>query len=528
MFGQAIATKNTPIEERNAYYNALFSKSSKYIEVRIINGNEGVKKQLFFTYEELLKFEPPMEHNVYVGLFDRYNTKSGKIENCFKTKCLWADFDDMTLDEIRYRIEMSKLPTPSMIVGSGNGYHVYWILNKVVGHEIKPLLQAMVKRLGADDRATDIARVLRVPGTNNVKETPIPCEIVQSDNGLRTSVKQLESILGVKAQIEEKQRTGAITELLEVTFNGLHNMAYGVGKGERNFCTGRITQTLKRLNYTKQEVKNIVVRWNKLNTPVKNEKELLEDVETYWHAEDTDKQYRYAGKEFSNERLQELNKRFITENTTFFKSDEVDSFHYDNDLLGDNFYKIDGLTFAILGIVKLAKETKNKGVTRQEIANLCRRHINDKTMLNAISFLEKHGHIGKKAKKGYLTYYYPEEKPFSEDRGFTSVPRLLHRLFISEVEARELEKIVQERGIQKRQQHRSYERLNELRYKLLILMESYAYDSKRIVFVSNRMIADRMRIHSKTVKRNLEWLEENHYISTYLKNGKRYIKMIYA
>lgn len=494
MFGQAIATKNTPIEERNAYYNALFSKSSKYIEVRIINGNEGVKKQLFFTYEELLKFEPPMEHNVYVGLFDRYNTKSGKTENCFKTKCLWADFDDMTLDEIRYRIEMSKLPTPSMIVSSGNGYHAYWILNKVVGHEIKPLLKAMVKRLGADDRATDIARVLRVPGTNNVKETPIPCELLQADNGLRTSVKQLESILGVKAQIEEKQRTGAITELLEVTFNGLHNMAYGVGKGERNFCTGRIVQTLKRLNYTKREVENIILRWNKLNDPIKSEKEMLGDVKNYWHREEL----RFTGKEFTDERLQELNERFIDEKTTFFKPDEVESHHYDNELLKpETFKKISGLTFAVLSTIKLSE---GEGIRREHIADLCNRDKTDKKLRDSLKTLEDMKYI-KVKKKGKTNFYFFTEKA-NYKRGFTAIPKLLHRVFIT-------------KGI------------TEPEYKLLILLESYAYDNKKEVFPTNMELSFRTGQTERNVRNNLRRLEHKQYIKTEVKKGKRYIRLIY-
>lgn len=517
-------------KDQQKFYDVMFGNFNNYIEVRLID-QDNKSKSIFLTYNELINYPTPIDTNVYVGVYERRNKGSGKTGNCTKTNVVYLDIDNQTHEQLMLKIKENGLPRPSMIVHSGNGYHVYWRLDKPAGHELKPIIDKLASILKADTLATDTARILRVPDTFNIKNGIKECKLVEFNDN-EVTIEQLEYQLGVIAKLEHKtyvNRNNVIPELAKIKYNGLHNMAFGVKKGERNFCTGRIVQTLKKLNYTKRETFSILYKWNRLNKPKKNTEELNTDINAFWHADKSEKQYRYAGKTFTNDRLEELNRKFIDKQTLFFKSDEVNSLHYDNDLLGDDFHKLNGLTFAVLAFIKLSIETKEKGMTKRKLSELSRRHLRDKTLEQSLRYLEGKGHITTKSRKGYPTYYFPEEKPFSQERGFTAVPKLLHRMFISEIESRELEKVIQKtKGTVKRQEHQPYERLNELRYKLLILLESYAYDNKRIVFVGNRTIADRMRVHSRTVKRNLQWLEDNHYITIYKEKGKRYIKLIYA
>jgi hypothetical protein len=44
-------------------------------------------------------------------------------------RALWADIDNATVDEVLTRIEAAGLPRPSNTVSSGNGVHVYWLLD---------------------------------------------------------------------------------------------------------------------------------------------------------------------------------------------------------------------------------------------------------------------------------------------------------------------------------------------------------------------------------------------------------------
>lgn len=484
--------------DQEIFYNALFSNIESYVEIRLFN-REGKKEGRFFlTVNDLFNYHTPQDKNVYIGIFERGTKRNGKIENCTRTNAIWLDFDNMELEEIKFRIDMAGIPQPSMIISSGHGYHVYWLLDKPRGHEVKPILDKLASTIHADTASTDIARVLRVPDTMNVKGHPVPCEMIEYNKNI-TSLERFEKCLGIKASkpIETRHTSGIIAELASIKFNGLNNMASGVGKGERNFCTGRIVQTLRRLNYTKQETINIVFRWNQLNRPIKQAEELKKDINTFWYEYADTNRLRYDGKEFSDTRLQELNKRFISDATTFFKGDDVNFGQYDNELLHpEKFKKIGGLTFAMLSIIKLKRE---KGIQREHLADLCSRNPFDKKLTGGLKQLEKLGYLTIK-RKGKVYFYYYKEKP-NFKRGFTSVPSLLDEAYLGK-------------------------RITESEYKLMIILESYAFDNKREIFTSNKVLAYRMGVTEQTIKNNLKRLKHKIYIDTEFKKGKRYIVLL--
>ncbi len=58
-------------------------------------------------------------------------------------------------------------PQPTALVHSGGGLHCYWKLQAALmpTPDIRTKIRALVHELGADQGATDLSRVLRVPGT---------------------------------------------------------------------------------------------------------------------------------------------------------------------------------------------------------------------------------------------------------------------------------------------------------------------------------------------------------------------------
>ncbi len=98
--------------------------------------------------------------------------------------CLFAEFDAKHFagDKPAALAHIEALdPTPSVVVDSGGGYHCYWLLTDPfilasaddrarADHAQK----GWVKRVGSDDGAKDLARVLRVPGTYNFKPEYAP------------------------------------------------------------------------------------------------------------------------------------------------------------------------------------------------------------------------------------------------------------------------------------------------------------------------------------------------------------------
>jgi hypothetical protein len=88
-----------------------------------------------------------------------------------------------TITEEQAKKALKEFPLkPSIIVKSGGGIQIYW-LNKepVTGKDLwrmKAINKAVAIHLGADTQSVDLARILRVPGTKNVKYTPPrDCEI---------------------------------------------------------------------------------------------------------------------------------------------------------------------------------------------------------------------------------------------------------------------------------------------------------------------------------------------------------------
>lgn len=168
-------------------------------------------------------------------------------------RCLWADVDNCSVEEALKRCKEAGLPPPSAVVSSGNGVHLYWVLEQpyviddvpeppqvfrefveiqgrkrcikfflergtdrrinlndpATGRSIPSAtpalspkaihLQDVIKGVAAKlsgDHTIDLARLLRLPGTLNRKDerngrTPVPCRLVSCD-GQRYALSEFE------------------------------------------------------------------------------------------------------------------------------------------------------------------------------------------------------------------------------------------------------------------------------------------------------------------------------------------------
>lgn len=136
--------------------------------------------------------------NVYFAL-STYQMSDGKFrrtsDNTVYQKSFWLDLDcdvekaktgDAYADKasaaksLANFLKVTGLPAPA-IVDSGNGYHVYWILNKAISTTAWKSLALMFRKvckangLIADHhRTADAASILRMPGTYNHKHEAKP------------------------------------------------------------------------------------------------------------------------------------------------------------------------------------------------------------------------------------------------------------------------------------------------------------------------------------------------------------------
>ena len=122
--------------------------------------------------------------DIYFAVCTRYEN-GGKKADCMRVNCVWVDFDNV-----------KELPSfgkhkPDLMVNSGGGFHVYWLLTSPVfvrtgrWQEIEAINRGLTKKFnqhvrpvdpskkfGGDIMTIDITRILRVPDFYNYKYTP--------------------------------------------------------------------------------------------------------------------------------------------------------------------------------------------------------------------------------------------------------------------------------------------------------------------------------------------------------------------
>ena len=157
------------------FIKSIFHNADGYIELREIRSNN-TKQRFFADPDEVIRYQAEKLKNVfltniYYGVFTR-EYKKGTADSCKTTGALWADYDGMKKSEVIQAIKAKGLPFPSAIISTGNGFHCYWLLKERITPRVAmPIIKAIARETGADPKATDQARILRLPGTKNSKDT---------------------------------------------------------------------------------------------------------------------------------------------------------------------------------------------------------------------------------------------------------------------------------------------------------------------------------------------------------------------
>ncbi|WP_214730081.1 DUF927 domain-containing protein [Exiguobacterium sp. s168] len=161
----------------------------------------------------------------------------GKIDDVVAIPGLWLDIDCAegqhsaanlpTFEEAELKL-LTAFPTPSILVHSGGGLHAYWLFpelastkDKVERETIKKLSERFQKafiRFAKEtngwklDNTSDLARVLRIPGSMNHKnkETIKPVTILEASDQ-RYSIQELETaICKLESQVAPEQQPVSI------------------------------------------------------------------------------------------------------------------------------------------------------------------------------------------------------------------------------------------------------------------------------------------------------------------------------
>jgi len=204
--------------------------------------------------------------NIFFGVGPRFGG-SGQYDQAWQIRVLrvlWTDVDHCTVDEARERIAKAGMPQPSIIVNSGHGVHLYWLLDspyliddagdppavktewtqtadgrkkprkyivengdKVYldqrrhvsrlspkAQHLQDILAGIAKALGGD-HTTNLSRLLRIPGTLNRKDQrngcePVPTALVECDPTRRYPLATFEPLKSPSAETERSKQIAAM------------------------------------------------------------------------------------------------------------------------------------------------------------------------------------------------------------------------------------------------------------------------------------------------------------------------------
>lgn len=106
------------------------------------------------------------------GIFFCVNQCQGQRskKNVTRVRCIHGDFDSAT-DAMLENVYTSLHPSIAVTTSGTNRCHLYWQINKdqSVGTELAEALNKSLVALGADPAATDVSRLLRLPGFRHMK-----------------------------------------------------------------------------------------------------------------------------------------------------------------------------------------------------------------------------------------------------------------------------------------------------------------------------------------------------------------------
>ena len=483
------------------FLDFIFDNLEGYIEIREID-TKGINKKWLKTKDDIKNYTPPKERNVYFGCYERNSRRNGKASNCINSNIIWLDFDKIkdneTLEEIHYRatesIERAKLPPYTMKVCSGNGYHFYWKLREAT-KESEKLLKQLAEITGADTKATDKARIMRLPGTQNVKDLSNikKCELLEVHQENIYDVSIFENISKTKANQEEKQATEkkGFIDLIDEDIDRecIKNMLKGVKKGYRKFSLGRLIKHFQQKGYIKKNTLELMQEWNKRNNPKLREEDLKGTFYKYWSTD-----YMLLGCKISDNSIQEKLDKFCFSDVCKFqknlptKIDLKNSSKIDNRIV-DKFREdtITGNLLLVLGIINtydtgLSLEQLKKDLISPASKKICMDERNLNKILEKLVSLK----YIKKIKDG-RTYLICQIPQGTFGKGFTIISNGSMNGLIDK-------------------------RVTPSQFKLYVLLLSYSYGKKKVYPSRNTIAKDLGIKHNEVISIQIKALEEARYL----------------
>ena len=219
-----------------------------------------------------------LDQNQYFGVALR-DGNGGTKDNITQIPAVWADLDfkDVPREIAHKRIQEFPFK-PSVLVKSGHGVHCYWILNEPSIIEDIGIIEDINKRIAdflmGDPAACDASRILRIPGTMNIKREPhVKCEVVITDNFTYNP----DDFLNILPKSQIKPVEAKMTN--DKNDSWLLEAMVGVSEGNRETMATKIAGYWIN-KVPPSDVMTILKSWNINNVPPLEESRIISTVKS--------------------------------------------------------------------------------------------------------------------------------------------------------------------------------------------------------------------------------------------------------
>lgn len=203
----------TPLEFLHLLYAGV-TTGNAWVEFRFLKGGQKywMPWPIFEQHPDVFTPDKALKgKDVYFGVALRKDQTDGKAANCKVTSLVWSDVDLADHPELcdgQTKESLKQAPAEELAeyknallahcmnilaahdlplraaVDSGHGVQLYLAREcGTTAEDTERYNKALALLLGGDQKATDIARILRVPATQNLKnpERPLPVQVMYSD-----------------------------------------------------------------------------------------------------------------------------------------------------------------------------------------------------------------------------------------------------------------------------------------------------------------------------------------------------------